>query len=143
VLGIGHQGVGLDASTDARLVTGDDLVPHDADGGSLILLSIILTSSVLFPGISTTQIIGVLVGGVALGAMVGLVALVHDRRIKAAERSVPVEWLDRATWRMPTLEKLSRPVLSTQRKTGLFVLRGYLLIAFLLVIVKVVEVAVR
>ena len=92
----------------------------------LVLLSIILTASVLFPGISSTQIIGVLASGVVLGAVVGLVALVRDRRIRAAELTVPVEWLDRATWRMPALEKLSRPVLSTQRKAGLFILRGYL-----------------
>jgi NRAMP (natural resistance-associated macrophage protein)-like metal ion transporter len=109
----------------------------------LVLLSIILTASVLFPGISSIQIIGVLAGGVVLGAVVGLVALVRDRRIRAAELSVPVEWLDRATWRMPALEKLSRPALSTQRKAGLFILRGYLSIAFLLVIVKVVEVAAK
>jgi hypothetical protein len=56
---------------------------------------------------------------------------------------VPVEWLDRSTWRRSALGKLSRPVLSTQRKAGLFILRGYLLVAFSLVIVKVVEVAVK
>ena len=109
----------------------------------LVLLSIILTASVLFPRISSSEIIGVLAGGVVLGAVVGLVALLRDRRIRAAELTVPVQWLDRATWRMPALEKLSRPALSTQRKAGLFMLRGYLLIAFLLVIVKVVEVAVK
>ena len=109
----------------------------------LVLLSIILTASVLFPGISSAQIIGILVGGVLLGAAIGLVALVRARRIRAAELSVPVEWLDRATWRMPALENLSRPVLSTQRKAGLFILRGYLLVAFALVIVKVVEVALK
>jgi hypothetical protein len=75
--------------------------------------------------------------------VVGLIALVRDRRIRAAELIDPVQWLDRTTWRMPALEKLSRPVLSTQRKAGLFILRGYLFIAFLLVIVKVVEVAVK
>ncbi len=109
----------------------------------LVLLSIILTASVLFPGISSAQIIGVLAGGVVLGSVVGLVALLRDRRIRTAELTVPVEWLDRSTWRMPPLETLSRPVLSTQRKAGLFILRGYLLVAFLLVIVKVVEVAVK
>jgi hypothetical protein len=44
---------------------------------------------------------------------------------------------------MPALANLPRPVLSIQRKTGLFILRGYLLVAFLLVILKVVEVAVK
>jgi hypothetical protein len=67
----------------------------------------------------------------------------RDRRVRAAELSVPVEGLDRATWRMPALEKFSRPVLSIQRKAGLLIFRGHLLIAFLLVIVKVVEMAVK
>jgi NRAMP (natural resistance-associated macrophage protein)-like metal ion transporter len=110
---------------------------------TLVLLSVILTASVLFPGISSAQIIGILVGGTVLGAVAGIAALVRDRRIRAAELTVPVTWLERSTWRMPALEKLARPVLSSQRKAGLFVLRGYLLVAFLLVIVKVVEVAVK
>jgi NRAMP (natural resistance-associated macrophage protein)-like metal ion transporter len=109
----------------------------------LILLSIILTASVLFPRISSAQIIGILVVGALLGVGVGLAALVRDRRMRAAELTVPVEWLNRAEWRMPSLETLARPVLSRQRKAGMFILRGYLLIAFALVIVKVVEVAVR
>ncbi len=109
----------------------------------LVLLSIILTASVLFPGISSAQIIGILVGGVLLGVGVGLTALVRDHRVRAAELTVPVEWLNRADWRMPALEKLARPVLSRQRKAGIFVLRSYLLIAFALVIVKVVEVTVK
>ena len=109
----------------------------------LVLLSIILTASVLFPNITAAQIVGVLVGGVAVGAFVGLIAIIRDRRIRRAEMTVPVEWQDRSTWRMPALEKLARPVLSRQRKAGLFILRGYLLIAFALVIVKVVEIAVK
>jgi Mn2+/Fe2+ NRAMP family transporter len=109
----------------------------------LVLLSIILTASVLFPNITSVQIVGVLGGGLTLGALVGLVVLVRVQRAKAAELTVPVGWLDRQSWRMPALERLSRPSLSTQRKVGLFILRGYLLIAFALVVVKVVEVAVK
>jgi len=37
---------------------------------------------------------------------------------------------------------LQRPVMSKQRKIGMFALRAYLLFAFALVIVKVVEVAI-
>jgi hypothetical protein len=44
---------------------------------------------------------------------------------------------------MPALSRLERPVMSRQRKVGLLALRGYLLVAFALVIVKIVEVAVR
>jgi Mn2+/Fe2+ NRAMP family transporter len=109
----------------------------------LLLLSVILTASVLFPGISSSEILGVLVGGIVVGAGFGSVALVRVRRARAAELTVPVEWLDRETWRMPALEKLTRPVFSRQRKAGLFVLRVYLLIALLLVILKVIEVALK
>ena len=45
-------------------------------------------------------------------------------------------------WRMPPLSRLERPVMSRQRKVGLITLRSYLLVAFALVIVKIVEVAV-
>ncbi len=109
----------------------------------LVLLSVILTASVLFPNITSVEIVSVLVGGVALGAVVGLVVLLRDRARRAAELTVPPQWQDRATWRMPALERLSRPLLSRQRKMGLLILRGYLLVAFLLVIVKVAEIAVK
>ena len=49
---------------------------------------------------------------------------------------------ERATWRMPPLELLERPVMSTQRKVGLLTLRAYLVLAVVLVIVKVVTVSV-
>jgi NRAMP (natural resistance-associated macrophage protein)-like metal ion transporter len=109
----------------------------------LVLLSIILTASVLFPDITSAQIVDVLVGGAVMGAAVGLVVLARSQRVKASEVTVPVEWLDRQTWRMPAMERLSRPVLSSQRKVGLVILRGYLLIAFSLVVVKIVELAVK
>jgi hypothetical protein len=44
---------------------------------------------------------------------------------------------------MPPLHLVGKPVLSTPRKVGLVLLRGYLLLAFTLVIVKVVEVAIK
>jgi hypothetical protein len=98
---------------------------------------------VLFPDITSVQIVCILVGGAAVGAATGLVVLARAGRVKASELTVPVEWLDRQTWRMPAIERLSRPVLSSQRKIGLVILRGYLLIAFSLVVVKIVEVALK
>jgi Natural resistance-associated macrophage protein len=109
----------------------------------LILLSIILTASVLFPNITGTQIEGVLGGGVTLGVLVGLYLLVHAHR---NGRGTTVEDVlaesSRDTWRMPALASLVKPVMSTQRKIGLMTLRGYLLIAFALVVVRIVQVAV-
>ncbi|MGA8726960.1 MAG: NRAMP family divalent metal transporter [Acidimicrobiales bacterium] len=111
--------------------------------GVLVLLSIILTASVLFPSISSDQIVGVLVGGIIAGSLVGIYVLARGRAVAHERVTVPVEWQRRETWRMPALHLLGKPALSTQRKIGLVILRGYLLIAFALVIVKVVEVAIK
>jgi hypothetical protein len=109
----------------------------------LVLLSIILTASVLFPNISTPQIVAILGGGVALGIALGLYLLVQSRRTTTARTAAVIEPIDRSNWRMPSLTKLKTPVMSTQRKVGLMTLRGYLVVAFALVIVKIVEVAVH
>ncbi len=105
----------------------------------LVLLSVILTASVLFPAITGTQIEAVLAVGSLVGLVVGLFVWTGSRRTL----TVPVGWEQRSTWRMPPLHLLGKPVLSTQRKVGLVLLRGYLLVAFVLVVVKVVEVAVK
>ncbi len=109
----------------------------------LVLLSVILTASVLFPGISSGQVVGILAGGAALGVTAGLYLVVRSRRARQAVLTVPVEWQHRESWRMPALHLLSKPPMSMQRKIGLVTLRGYLVVAFALVIVKVVEVAVK
>jgi hypothetical protein len=98
---------------------------------------------VLFPNISSTAIVGILAGGAVLGLSVGIVMALLGHRSRAGVLTVPVEWQDRRTWRMPALNRLARPSLSLQRKIGLIALRGYLLVAFALVVVKVVEVALR
>jgi Mn2+/Fe2+ NRAMP family transporter len=111
--------------------------------GILVLLSMILTGSVLFPSISTGQIVGVLLGGAIVGSLLGAFLLARGRRVARERVTVPLEWQRRETWRMPALHLLGKPVLSRQRKLGLVILRGYLLVAFVLVVVKVVEVAVN
>ena len=111
----------------------------------LVLLSVILTASVLFPNITGAQIIDVLVGGMVLGIGVGSFLLIQarSRRDVVTVNDVLAEVPDRATWRMPPLQRLQRPTMSMQRKVGLFTLRAYLAVAFILVIVKIVEVAVK
>jgi hypothetical protein len=44
---------------------------------------------------------------------------------------------------MPPIELLAKPVMSRQRFVGLIVLRGYLLIALILAIVKIMETAIK
>ncbi|HEY6428931.1 MAG TPA: divalent metal cation transporter, partial [Acidimicrobiales bacterium] len=108
---------------------------------ALVMLSVILTASVLFPDISSQAIVGILAIGTGGGILIGVVMIALGRRAKARVVHVPVEWYDRNTWRMPPLNRLSRPPMSRQRKIGLITLRGYLLVAFILVVVKVVVLA--
>jgi NRAMP (natural resistance-associated macrophage protein)-like metal ion transporter len=117
--------------------------------GVLVLLSLVLTASVLFPHLSGPDIeliilvgtgASLLVGGGLLGQSLrrrsSALALAHGATV---EGEGPLA--HRETWRMPPLSMLKRPVMSTQRKVGMLALRAYLLFAFALVIVKIVEVA--
>lgn len=118
----------------------------------LVLLSIILTASVLFPDIAPAAILGILGGGAGVGAGLGILVAVRSRRqkiqrrlavaaglIDASEPAAQPSEADRKTWRMPPLSELARPDLSSLRIAGLAVLRGYLLLASVLVIVKIVQ----
>jgi hypothetical protein len=49
--------------------------------------------------------------------------------------------LDRQTWRMPPLTELPRPQWSMTRKAAILALRAYLLVAAILLVVKVVQLA--
>ena len=107
----------------------------------LVMLSIVLTAAVLFPSISAAAILAILAAGSAVALAGGTGVLIYRRR-HPAEHAVPA--LDRSlrpTWRMPPLTLLTRPELSTTRRVGLTVLRTYLLIAMILVIVRVVQLA--
>jgi NRAMP (natural resistance-associated macrophage protein)-like metal ion transporter len=106
----------------------------------LIMLSIILTASVLFPGISGGTIVGILAGGSLLAlSIAALVWALNRHRGEEAER--PVDRTRRATWRMPPLTELSPARLSLLNRTGMIVLRGYLVVAAGLVLVRIVQLA--
>jgi hypothetical protein len=47
---------------------------------------------------------------------------------------------DRANWQTPSLATLDRPTMSPARRVGLLTLRGYLVLAVVFVVIKVVEV---
>ena len=106
----------------------------------LVVLSLGLTASVLFPDISAQTIILILEIGAAVSA-VSAAAFFTYRRLHPAAPKVAVDTSLRATWRMAPLALLKAPQLSAEVRIGLTVLRTYLLIAMILVIVRVVEVA--
>jgi Mn2+/Fe2+ NRAMP family transporter len=137
---------------------------------SLVLVSMALTATTLFPHLSTTTIEGGLLAGAVIGIAGGVVATIIGRRqrdIRDAEAIVQalgggldpedidehddaplltraerraVHAQDRADWRTPELATLTRPTMSTARRAGLLTLRAYLLVAFVLVVVKLVEI---
>ena len=108
----------------------------------LVMLSTVLTASVLFPAITSAQIVGIFVTGTVLTVLAGTyLALAARQRSRGQVKPVEEPSLDRATWRMPPLALMSRPTLSAANRTGLLVLRSYLLVASALVVVKVVQLA--
>ncbi|WP_233807732.1 NRAMP family divalent metal transporter [Paraburkholderia sp. HP33-1] len=109
----------------------------------LVMLSIILTASVIYPDIAAETIIEVLAAGTLL-AVVGYVATIGIRRLRgeSAAEPAPVYAKDaRNTWRMPPLDELPPPRLTLAKRVWMGALRGYLLLAIALVIVKVVQMA--
>ncbi len=105
----------------------------------LVILSVVLTASVVFPSISAGAIMAIMGSGIGALLLVGGFALLPGRR------PVPLvpadEGTDRASWRMPPLALLAPTALSAGRKAGLAVLRGYLVIAVALVVVRVIQLA--
>jgi Mn2+/Fe2+ NRAMP family transporter len=108
--------------------------------GVLVMLSIILTASVLYPQITFGQMLAILAAGGVLGLAAAAWLLVHRRRHPAPAVG-QVDRSQRQSWRMPPLALLARPQLSAGRRLGLSVLRGYLIIAAGLVVVRVVQLA--
>ena len=100
----------------------------------LVLLSIILTASVLFPEIGSEAIIAILVAG-------SVTALVIYLGIPGEAPAEPADLSLRDTWRMPPLTDLPQRHLTTLNRSWLFVLRAYLIVAAGCVLVRIVSLA--
>ena len=99
----------------------------------LVMLSIILTASVLYPDMSAQAMLGVLGAGAVVTLLGCVVALL--RRPERVDRS------DRETWRMPPLDRLAPATISRGRRLWMGVLRCYLLVAGGLVLVRIIQLA--
>ena len=105
----------------------------------LVMLSVILTASVLFPAISGVHIIAILIGGTVLALLLSLGARIIDsRRGPKPGEATTFTAADVATWRMAPLDQLPPARLTVLDRTWLIVLRGYLVIAAGLVLVRIV-----
>jgi Mn2+/Fe2+ NRAMP family transporter len=103
----------------------------------LVMLSIILTASVLFPAMNGTQILGILLAGATLALATGVwMALLRPDHARADfNRSA------RSTWRMPPLSELAPLRLGALNRVWLIVLRAYLALAVALVVFRVAQIA--
>ena len=102
----------------------------------LVMLSVILTAATLYPDLDEMVILGVLGGGSLLAFVVWVgVTLLQRGKTAIIDRS------GRATWQMPPLDRLNRPVMSASRRIWMGVLRGYLLVATGLVLFRIVTLA--
>ncbi len=138
----------------------------------LVLLSLALTLSTLFPNLSGKSIAFGLIIGALIGVLGGVAVLVNSatRSSRTLRRDTNLEnqglvvsgtrgkspqmpsdrissmtkesFLDyKLNWRTPSLDTLPREATTLIRKIGLTVLRVYLLIAVILVVVKIVQLA--
>jgi len=106
----------------------------------LVVLSVILTVSVLFPDATNARtILGILTGGGVAAAAIALALMAFGR--KDAEAPASKVAFDRNTWRMPPLATLPPAKLSLAAKTWMGVLRLYLVVAGGLVLIRIVTLA--
>jgi Mn2+/Fe2+ NRAMP family transporter len=106
----------------------------------LVVMSVILTASVLWPDMSETAILEILAGGAVLAAVLaGAVRLIERRTTTVAEPAIDASLKN--TWVMPPLAELPPAKLSLQSRVWMVVLRGYLVIAAGLVLVRIAQLA--
>jgi hypothetical protein len=106
---------------------------------ALLMLSAILTITTLFPGIDVPRLLQVLSAVLVVGWLIAGTWALRSRRGSA--RAVPVSREERAAWTMPPLALLDRPRPSALRNAGLWAMRGYLVVAVVLLIVKSLQLA--
>ena len=103
----------------------------------LLMLSLVLMATTLFSSIDVKALASIL-GGVLLVSYVVMAAvLVRARKRRPMEPPVSKE--RRANWRMPPLNLLNRPKWSRGRVVGMWALRGYLVLAVVLLLVKAIQ----
>jgi len=106
--------------------------------GVLVELSLILMASTMFPSVNVAHLF-VYLSLVLLAGLAVMGVYAVRNRPGAAVEVTKVSKERRSTWTMPPLALLERPVWSPGRKAGMLVLRGYLVVAVLLLIVKTVQ----
>jgi Mn2+/Fe2+ NRAMP family transporter len=104
----------------------------------LVMLSVVLTASVLWPDLGERTILAILIAGAALAFVVAIASGFAGR---AESAHMPLERRLRDLWRMPPLQALPPARLSTLSRIWMIVLRVYLILAGGLVLVRIIMLA--
>ncbi|KAF3996342.1 NRAMP family divalent metal transporter [Glaciimonas immobilis] len=109
----------------------------------LVMMSIILTASVLFPNITEVQILWILAIGV-LATVLSAVGVKWVERGRGTNNvaNVAISKTLRDTWRMPPISELPPAKISLLNRLWMIVLRGYLVVAAGMLIFKMVQLAI-
>lgn len=107
--------------------------------GLLVMLSFILAVTTLFPNVDGTQLT-IWSGSSLLICLVITGALyIFGKKNNEVKNVVTSE--EKNIWRMAPLETLPKPEWSLTKKIGMYTLRGYLIIAAVLMVIKVIQLA--
>ena len=109
--------------------------------GAMLVLSLILVVSTVFPMVDVTFLLVVL-SLVALAVLVAGAVMAWLRRTPAPPEP-EMSRAERENWRMPALALLERPQWSLVRRIAIWALGGYLVFAIIMLAVKAVELAVH
>src|SRR5579864_8802293 len=106
----------------------------------LLMLSLILVVTTIIPTIDTRLLLIVLTGLTALALTVAGIWMWRSSRGHVKEETV-MSPAEKENWRMPPIALLQPAVWSPGRRFAMLAMRGYLVVAVALLIVKAVEVA--
>ncbi len=105
----------------------------------LVLLSVVLTASVLYPDITGETILLILGGGGVAALIVAGITLLLGKR--AADLEPALDRALRPAWRMPPLPQLAPNRITGATRIWMVVLRGYLVVAVGMVLFRLVQLA--
>jgi Mn2+/Fe2+ NRAMP family transporter len=108
---------------------------------ALVILSVLLTTSVLWPGLGDAALLGIALTGAAGALFAAVIVLSLDRSSRRTEKGRRLDLALRRDWTMPALERLAPLRLTLTTKTWLIVLRGYVILAGGSVMVRLAAIA--
>ncbi|MHB8334369.1 MAG: NRAMP family divalent metal transporter [Acidimicrobiales bacterium] len=109
--------------------------------GVLLMMSLVLMMTTMFPNIDVrvvALVLGVLFA-LTLLAAAGVLFLRRGNREPISEEMLR----SRANWRMPPVNLLQRPKWAKGTLAGMYLLRGYLVVAVIMLVVKAIELGVQ